>query len=807
MNKELEITKGILFSEYYNLYKISRNENFIEDCKFLRFMDLLYNSEIIRYPPVVSRFSGSINGKKWGILGNSIFHFIINDDDSSSSDDIPEEVTNVSLIPNFHVSIITGSFSNSLEIEFIKKDEILDLIQQAKNFIINALEGYYIKDLNEGRDLQEKINKFFKEKTLDKIEIIFITDKLIESNNLENKFSLNDYNLSGRIYYWDLKKYNDQKRSKSKRIPININFESTDYENYNVSFIKQEQGELNYILAIFPGDLLAELYDDKNTQLLENNVRVFLSANRKANKAIRNTIKEYPENFFSFNNGISATASNVVIKDGRISEIQDFQIVNGGQTTATIHYAKTRDGLSLSNVFVQVKITSINSNDTNYAKIVAEISKAANTQTSIRESDFYSNDSLLINIERLSNKIPAQDKDGKFVFYFFERMAGQYSVSKNSQGLMIKSWENSRPKEFVFNKIDVARWYNCISQKPHIAALSAEKQFTIFMDSEDRLSNLNESQYKDLIGFGILFKRARKLCGTKTNRDYPSIIADSSVGMATTIYAMSYLEHITNGLIDYHKIYDLNYKVAGSLLKSDKRINSDLDKILEHFIKQTWKQIATFGNTSAQEQTKKTECWEYVKDNIKIDDSIIQSLKPFMLSSKREDNVKTEEEQFFEIITFLLKDEAQKLNSIHQYVNIDNQYSNYRTAVKNLITRIREGISIISLTKLNEIYKLGRELEKRGLDLNSTKNDLDFKNLDYHLIHKYFFLDKEKCYLNLYTLISEKYNSDKLNEEKFIRELNTCKDIIEKFQLNMAGITINDLSFLNHFLKDLGITK
>ncbi|MHA8109906.1 AIPR family protein [Aquirufa sp. A-Brett2-W8] len=805
MNKELELTKGILFSEYYNLYKVSHNENFIEDCKFIRFVDLLYTSEILIHPPTVSRFKGTVNGINWHILGNSISHFFINDDDLSNNEDGVEDSPNTNyLTQNFKVSIIVGLFSNGLEIEYIKKDNIAEIVEQAKNFIYNSLNGFYIKDLNEGRELQEKINKYHKEKTLDKIEIIFITDQLIESNNLETKFSINQFDISGRVYYWDLKKYNDLKRSKTKRIPISINFESKDYEQYDVSYIKQEHKNLNYILAIFPGDLLADLYDDYNTQLLENNVRFFLSANRKANKAIRNTIKEYPLNFFSFNNGISATASNVIIKNGKIIEIQDFQIVNGGQTTATIHYAKSRDKLSLSNVFVQVKITSINSNDVNYSEIVAEISKAANTQSSIRESDFYSNDTLLVNIERLSNKIPAQDKTGKFVFYYFERMAGQYNVSKNNQGLLLKSWELGRPKEFVFNKIDVARWFNCLFHRPHIAALSAEKQFTLFMDSEDRWKTLKESQFKDLIGFGLLFKRARKLCGTKTNRDYPSIISDSSVGMATTIYAMSYLDKITDGLIDYHKFYELEYKVAGSLLKSERRINSDLDKILEHFIIRTWDQIAAYGITSAQEQTKKLECWEYVQSNIIIDDLIINSLKPFKLPKKREFNLKSDEEMFFEAFEYLLGNNCQKLNAINKIVLIDNQYSNYRPPLKNLVSRLKDGIAILSFQKVNDIFKLGIEMEKKGIGLGSVKDDIGISSMNYKLIYKTFFEDKEDYFENLNAIIIDKF-SDNLIFNDLINKLEKTKEILEQFDLHNLGITSSDLSFLDLFLKELEI--
>ena len=95
-------------------------------------------------------------------------------------------------------------------------------------------------------------------------------------------------------------------------------------------------------MAIFPGDLIADLYDEHNTRLLENNVRVFLSATKKANKGIRNTIKDEAYKFFSFNNGISATAENIETKGNDIVKIHDFQIVNGGQTSATIHYSKKK---------------------------------------------------------------------------------------------------------------------------------------------------------------------------------------------------------------------------------------------------------------------------------------------------------------------------------------------------------------------------------------------------------------------------------------------------------------------------------
>ena len=152
--------------------------------------------------------------------------------------------------------------------------------------------------------------------------------------------------------------------------------------------MKQEtNNNLSYYLAIFPGDLIADLYDLHNTRLLENNVRVFLSATKKANKGIRDTIKNEAYKFFSYNNGISATAESIETEAGKVINIQDFQIVNGGHTTATIHYSRKRDGNSLKDVFVAVKITRLQKNE-EYSSIVSKISQAANTQSAISNSDF-----------------------------------------------------------------------------------------------------------------------------------------------------------------------------------------------------------------------------------------------------------------------------------------------------------------------------------------------------------------------------------------------------------------------------------
>ena len=92
-----------------------------------------------------------------------------------------------------------------------------------------------------------------------------------------------------------------------------------------------------------PGKTLANIYEKWGNRLLEKNVRVFLQAKGSVNKGIRNTIDDDPSMFFAYNNGITATADDIKVEDlprGRaITQIKNLQIVNGGQTTASIYSA------------------------------------------------------------------------------------------------------------------------------------------------------------------------------------------------------------------------------------------------------------------------------------------------------------------------------------------------------------------------------------------------------------------------------------------------------------------------------------
>ena len=812
----IEVTKKEFFSNYHSLY--DKDESLvIEDCQFDVFTNLIEESGVFDNSPIVSRNKGSFGASNWAILGYSSASERLYDEEDDDDDEDDDQIQREKKFM-WRYSIINGFFSNSIEVVNATKPELTKSVNQAINFIKKTIKKDYIKDINETQNLQSEIINKIETNSFEKIDVYIITDKLIIQDDLIEQIVL-ESDLRINIYYWDLKRWNDLKRSKSKRLPITIDFTDHPYNCYNIDFVKKiVDKSLSQYLAIFPADLIADLYDRYRTSLLENNVRVFLSAKRKANFAIRNTLKsEDSKLFFSFNNGLSATVDKIDIKDNKIIKIHDFQVVNGGQTTASIHYARERDRkkdgnrVSLENVFVPVKITEIvKSKNENYGEIVSNISKAANTQSAIKQSDFYANDLFLVEIERFTQKHSVSDKYGKNKFYFFERMSGQFNVIKNSQGKPgsknVKIWENEHPKDFKFTKIELARWHNCLHEYPHIAASGAESQFESFMKNKNfDKGGINLGKFKNIVGFGMVFNRIRKLVGTKTGKEYPSIIGDSSVGMSTTIYASSILNKLFNGKIDYWAIFNHEYKICQSLINK-KRIESEIDSTLIIVIKETWKQLEAFGKTSVQEQTKKLDCWEFFKRNFKLNDSVKKQFDKFLITDfekeKRvSDDINEEDLSYFEGLNLLCSENCKILSNLLIISKRESDYRDLKSTIQNTITKVEKKEFIITKKRVKQIYSFYKKANKKGYKLDHLNADALELNIDFMEIFNLIFKDYNNF---IKSLSNEIYETDMSEENLLIYD--SIKNMKEKLERE-HGLSINDFIRLKRNIKDLKTKK
>lgn len=277
-------------------------------------------------------------------------------------------------------------------------------------------------------------------------------------------------------------------------------------------------------LCVVPANLLADLYARHGARLLEANVRGFLSERGKVNRGIRSTIQNEPHMFFAYNNGLTATASRVDLNENEshILRLQDLQIVNGGQTTASLFWARKKHKASLENVSVQMKLSVIpESMSDKFDDIVSKISQCANSQNKVSDADLFANHPFHREMEKISRRAGAAARGGSNTqtFWFYERARAQYeneraALTKGDQ----KKFDLRFPKNQLVTKTEFAKYWACWEQLPHYVSQGAQKNFKKFADSvttrwDDKPGQFNELYFKRLIAVGILYKAMENAIG------------------------------------------------------------------------------------------------------------------------------------------------------------------------------------------------------------------------------------------------------------------------------------------------------
>jgi hypothetical protein len=267
-------------------------------------------------------------------------------------------------------------------------------------------------------------------------------------------------------------------------------------------------------LLVVPGTKLAEIYNDHGPRMLQENVRAFLQLNVAVNKGIRKTLIEEPGAFFAYNNGLSATADEVkmVGEPGsmRIQRIRGLQIVNGAQTTGSIHRLWRVDPASLERVQVPVKLTRVN-NDSR-GEMVARISRHANSQTAVKQDDFSANHPFQVELENLSRRLWAPPKGDHR--WYYERTRGQYhdELARQPTPGAARKFRQENPTRQRFTKTDVARYVHAWDRRPELVALGAQKNYVRFTAEWLKKGwSPDDAWYRELIAKAIIFDAVRSI--------------------------------------------------------------------------------------------------------------------------------------------------------------------------------------------------------------------------------------------------------------------------------------------------------
>ena len=258
-------------------------------------------------------------------------------------------------------------------------------------------------------------------------------------------------------------------------------------------------------LGVIPGSVIADIYDKYGSRLLEGNVRSFLSTKVAVNKKIRATILNTPQMFFAFNNGISATAMDVVIENtdhGRfITFARDFQIINGGQTTASLSNARYKDKAVLDKIYVQMKLTAIDETTQEESdELIRNISRSSNSQNKVSDADFFASHPFHRQMEQISRHLfaPATGGAQYETRWFYERARGQYLQEQmRLTPAKKKQFELQHPKSQVIKKTDLAKVQNTWRELPHTVSKGAQTNFASFAEYIDVEWTNNETQFNE----------------------------------------------------------------------------------------------------------------------------------------------------------------------------------------------------------------------------------------------------------------------------------------------------------------------
>ena len=494
----------------------------------------------------------------------------------------------------------------------LTKQEAESSMNQVERFFRNAVYKDYINELEESSEVFDLAHTLAEVKEvrefLSRVNIFVLSNGVFKSDIKANK-TISGYSIFTRIidigYLFNL--------SDQTHVPIEINF-----ENYGGILpcleSPSENDDYESYLALIPGATLANIYEEYGSRLLEQNVRSFLQFTGKINKGIRKTIKEEPHMFLAFNNGIAATADELSLQDmpggGKaIVWAKDFQIVNGGQTTASVYHTWKKDKAEIDKIFVQTKLTVVKKRD-NFNEIVNRIAEYANTQNKVSTSDLSSNKPFHVELEKISRSVWAQPVEGSNIQtrWFYERARGQYKNARLKEGLTSskrKSFDLKNPRSQIITKELLAKYVNTYQEiwngkrlaiGPHVVVRGSQKNYIQFLNFNmpDKPDNVF---YEDVVAKAIMFKNAEKLYGVN-----PNAIGD--MRYITVPYSLSLLNLKTDYKIDLYKIWK-NQGISEKM----KSVLYNLMELVETFIKRN-APGALYG-----EWAKKEECWNAIKEN------------------------------------------------------------------------------------------------------------------------------------------------------------------------------------------------
>ncbi len=446
-----------------------------------------------------------------------------------------------------------------------------------------------------------------------KTSIIQVNLILISERMLSDKIQvLPDTELVGvsvAHHIWDISRLHRQHSSRSHKEPLDLDFCQMFGEGIACLPAHLKTHAYQSYLMVMPANVLATLYEKFGARLLEQNVRTFLQARGNVNKGLRATILNEPGMFFAYNNGITATAQNVETETTdfglMITKVIDLQIVNGGQTTASLFHTRKRDRADLSQIFVQMKLSVIDSQQSEM--VVPRISEYANTQNRINAADFFSNHPYHVRMEGFSRRLwaPAQKEATRETRWFYERARGQYADAQSKlTPAEQRRFKAEHPKTQMFTKTDLAKFENVWDDHPRWVNLGSQKNFAryatrIGSEWEKSSDSFNEFYFKRAVARGLIFRATERIISAQSwyNGGYRANIVAYTLALIGDITKRGKLS------IDFLGVWNaqgIDSVLENAIIITSRIVNDDITG-------------STQGISNISEWCKKEACWTRIQ--------------------------------------------------------------------------------------------------------------------------------------------------------------------------------------------------
>jgi hypothetical protein len=589
-----------------------------------------------------------------------------------------------------------GLLKAEIESVFKRLEKLITFISKKK------YQNNSIEETSEFYDCCSEIyNLIFKDEVKE-IQFILITDSNLPKSmyHIENKsvgqiqYSYSVYDIN---YFYQIHKNGNQYASFVLDTNLPCLTVNNNSNNDYVSF-----------LTVISGKELASIYGKYKSKLLEENVRTFLQFRGDVNKGIRYTLQNKPDYFFAYNNGITATATDVEIEKNCIVRIDNLQIVNGGQTTASIYAASEKYKVDLSEVNVPMKLSVVRKVEI-HSTFVSNVAEYANTQNKVNKSDFFSNHKYHLDMKKISSRLWVNRVAGSQVSsrWFYERVRGEYlNEQSHLNKTELKKFLLEYPKHQYIDKLDLAKSENAWLKRPYYSALGAQGSFVKFsefiIEEMDKNENLvTDNYFKSAISRLLIFWEIERII-SKSSWYTGGFRAQT---VAYTLAALSYIsEKFGKMHFNFEAIWE-NQAVPDDLIE-------ELDKIAMSVHLSLLSPNSRFGNVSVF--AKKKDCWERVKrinfDNIEIGQNYFIDQDEFKQIIKEGIKINTlDKELDIEILVYK--------TDYKVWAKLKNFYLNERLSDFQIRTLKKYSLAnkfIPTRNESNTLYKLLIEAKKSG---------------------------------------------------------------------------------------------